>query len=149
MPSAATVAPVVVRLGIAAALLVIAAVVAWVMDRRRREIPAPFRSAADLHQVRRDDFARPDAPWLVLLFTSRDCAGCEPMTARIAPLESSTVAVAVCEYHDDKALHQRYEIDGVPYLVMADAEGVVRASFLGTVSTDELWTRVNALVDGS
>lgn len=135
----------VVRLAIAGALLVVAVVVALVLERRRRAALRPFRSATELTHVHRADFARPDAPWLALLFTSTDCDGCRPMAQRIAPLESDRIAVAVCEFHDQRALHARYQIDSVPYLVIADRDGVVRASFLGTATSDDVWTTVHAL----
>jgi hypothetical protein len=134
-----------VRLAIAAVLLVVAVVVALVLERRRHAALRPFRSATDLQHVHRADFARPDAPWLALLFTSTDCDGCGPMADRIAPLESDRLAVAVCEYHQQRALHDRYQIDSVPYLVIADHDGIVRASFLGTASSDDIWTTVHAL----
>ena len=34
---------------------------------------------------------------------------------------------------DRRDLHQRYHIEAVPTLVLADREGVVRASFVGPV----------------
>lgn len=133
------------RLVIAGALLVVAAITAFVLERTRARRLAPLRPRGELHQVNRADFERPDAPWLLLLFTSRDCGGCDAMAARVAPLESPTVAVARCEYHDDRALHERYEIDSVPYLVVVDADGVVRASFLGTASAESIWDTVHEL----
>jgi hypothetical protein len=39
-------------------------------------------------------------------------------------------------------LHQRYSIDAVPIIVLADAEGVVRASFVGPPSATDLWAAV-------
>jgi hypothetical protein len=136
---------VVVRLVVAAVLLAVAGAVALVLERRRRAALQPFRSTTELTHVHRDDFPRGDVPWLALLFTSRDCAGCEPMAARLAPLESPTLAVVVCEFHDQRALHERYRIDSVPYLVVADADGAVRASFLGTATSDEIWTTIHSL----
>jgi hypothetical protein len=134
-----------VRLAIAGALLIVAIVVALALERRRRATLRPFRSASELQHVQRADFPRPDAPWLALLFTSTDCDGCGPMAQRVAPLESEQLAVAVCEYHDQRELHARYQIDSVPYLVVVDHDGVVRASFLGTAGRDEIWTKVHAL----
>lgn len=134
-----------VRLGIAAVLVAIAAIVAYALEVRRRRTRHPLRVGTELTSVQRADFARPDAPWLALLFTSRECAGCEPMRARLAPLASDRVAVDVCEFHDQRALHARYAVDSVPYLVVVDADGVVRTSFVGTVPAEELWTRIHAL----
>ncbi len=35
-------------------------------------------------------------------------------------------------------VHRRYDIDAVPILVVADKDGLVRASFAGAVSANEL-----------
>ncbi|HEY4332527.1 MAG TPA: hypothetical protein VGM78_08160, partial [Ilumatobacteraceae bacterium] len=43
------------------------------------------------------------------------------------------------DYVVARDLHTRYKIDAVPTLVIADREGVVRASFLGPVSATDLW----------
>ena len=39
-------------------------------------------------------------------------------------------------------MHQRYAIDAVPCLVIADADGAVRAGFLGPVTATDLWAAV-------
>ena len=49
------------------------------------------------------------------------------------------MSVVDVEYTAQRALHERYNIDAVPTLVIADREGVVRASFLGPVSATDLW----------
>jgi hypothetical protein len=36
-------------------------------------------------------------------------------------------------------LHERYHIEAVPTLVIADREGVVRASFMGPMTATDLW----------
>ena len=81
----------------------------------------------------------PDAPWLVVVFSSHTCDGCVSMAQKVAPLESTDVATCEVEYSNDRALHERYGIDAVPLVVMADADGVVRRSFLGVVGATELW----------
>ncbi|HEY1738516.1 MAG TPA: hypothetical protein VGI86_07390, partial [Acidimicrobiia bacterium] len=58
---------------------------------------------------------------------------------KVAPLESADVATCEVEYSDAREIHERYGIDAVPLVVMADAEGVVRRSFLGVVGATELW----------
>jgi hypothetical protein len=60
------------------------------------------------------------------------------MVPRVCSLESETVATVQVEAKADKALHDRYRIEGVPMVVLADAEGVVRAGFVGSVDTWEL-----------
>lgn len=57
-------------------------------------------------------------------------------------LESSQVAVQEVEVGNDAALHDRYRIDGVPTLVIADAAGEVRRAFLGPVTSTDLWAAV-------
>ena len=49
------------------------------------------------------------------------------------------VATTAVEAVADKALHDRYGIDAVPTLVIADHEGVVLASFVGPVTAADLW----------
>ena len=121
----------------AVAVVVVAVVVARLLDRRR---PAPpTRDAYPVPaQLDRLDFPRPDAPWLFVLFSSQTCDSCAPMAARVAALDSDTVATVEVEASADKELHRRYRIEGVPMVVLADAEGVVRAGFVGSVDTWEL-----------
>jgi hypothetical protein len=59
------------------------------------------------------------------------------------------VAVADVELADEPELHRRYGIDAVPLLVLADAEGVVRASFVGPPSATDLWAAVADIRDGA
>jgi hypothetical protein len=125
------------RLVVALVVVVVAVVAARLLERRR---PAPpTRDAYPVPaQLDRLDFPRPDAPWLFVLFSSRTCDSCGPMAARVTALESEAVATAEVEARDDKALHRRYRIEGVPMVVLADAEGVVRAGFVGSVDAWEL-----------
>jgi hypothetical protein len=66
------------------------------------------------------------------------------MVARVCGLESETVATVQVEAKADKALHDRYRIEGVPMVVLADADGVVRAGFVGSVDS---WELEGALTD--
>lgn len=133
---------------IAAALVGIAVVVALVIERRR---PAPPTQPiyAVPSQLDRDDFARPDAPWLVAVFTSSTCSTCQDVLVKARPLESSSVAVEEVEAVARKDVHQRYGIDAVPLLVVADAEGVVRGSLVGPASAEEIWLAVSDVRDRS
>jgi thioredoxin-related protein len=65
------------------------------------------------------------------------------------PLESPVVAVQEVEAVERKDLHQRYAIDAVPMLVLADAEGVVRGSLVGPASAEEIWLAVSEVRDGT
>jgi hypothetical protein len=125
------------RLLLAAVVIVVTVLVARRLERRRSDPPA-----RDLYpipaQLDRGDFPRPDAPWIVVLFSSRACESCAPMAEKVAALESDTVATCEIEAAEARQLHRRYRIEGVPMVVVADAEGVVRAGFVGTVSASDL-----------
>ena len=125
------------RLVVALVVVVAAVVVARLLERRR---PAPpTRDAYPVPaQLDRLDFPRPDAPWLFVLFSSRTCDSCGPMAQRVRGLESEAVATVEVEARTDKDLHRRYRIEGVPMVVLADGDGVVRAGFVGSVDTWEL-----------
>ena len=118
-------------------VIAVAIVIARYLERRR---PAPpTRDAYPVPaQLDRLDFPRPDAPWLYVLFSSRTCDSCAAMVGRVCSLESGSVATVQVEAKADKALHDRYRIEGVPMVVLADAQGVVRAGFVGAVDTWEL-----------
>ena len=121
-----------------ALIIVAVAVVAAVLLERRKPAP-PTRDAYPVPaQLDRLDFPRPHAPWLFVLFSSRTCDSCGPMVARVCSLESESVATVQVEAQADKALHDRYRIEGVPMVVLADGDGVVRAGFVGSVDTWEL-----------
>ena len=77
-------------------------------------------------QLDRRDFPRPDAPWLVALFTSQHCDSCAGLFDKAKPLESDDVSVAEVEYGAQPELHRRYQIDAAPITVLADAAGVTR-----------------------
>ena len=53
--------------------------------------------------------------------------------------EVAEVVVQQVEAVADKALHQRYQVEAVPIVVIADDRGVVVDSFLGPVSATHLW----------
>lgn len=127
---------------IALALAAVALVVAAVVQRRQRA-DAPVRTGyAVPSQVDRADFPRPDAPWLVAVFTSATCSTCAGVWERAQPLESSSVAVVELEHTAARAIHERYAIDAVPTTLVVDADGIVQRSFLGPVTATDLWAAV-------
>jgi hypothetical protein len=130
------------RIAVAVALALVALAVAAVLQRRQRA-DVPIRTGYALPtQVDRADFARPDAPWLVAVFTSATCGTCAGVWERAQHLASDAVAVQELEYVRDRALHDRYEIDAVPAALVVDAEGVVQAHFIGPVTATDLWAAV-------
>ena len=126
------------RLLIALVVVVVAVLIARALERRRRPDPPARGNYSVPAQLDRDDFPRPEAPVLMVLFSSAACDGCGPMAAKVAALESEAVATCEVEYSARGDLHRRYGIEGVPMVVVADADGVVTAGFVGTVTTSEL-----------
>ena len=122
--------------------LVVVAVLAALVIRRRQPEPPTQRKWSVPTQLDRRDFDRPEAKWLVVVFTSKTCESCEAALAKAAPLASADLAVQDVSYQTDQKLQERYHIDAAPTIVIADREGVVRASFIGTPSTGDLWTAV-------
>jgi thioredoxin-related protein len=133
------------RVIIAAVLVVAAVVVALVLQRRQRDVPTQPRSWTVPAQLDRSDFARPTASWLVVLFSSATCETCAGLRDKVELLTSDEVATQEVEALADQALQERYGIDAVPTLVIADAAGVVRASFVGPVTATDLWATLAEL----
>ena len=130
------------RLVVAVVIVAIVGLIALVVRSRRPSDVPTQRSYTVPEQVDRDDFTRPDAPWLVAVFTSETCEMCRSVVDRARVLETKEVAVADVEFTADRELHAKYGIDAVPALVVCDAEGVTRASFLGPVNATDLWAAV-------
>lgn len=131
-----------VRLLIALVIVAVAAAVAYVVQRRRTPDAPTQRRYNVPEQLDRADFARPEAPWLVAVFTSDTCDMCADVASKAAVLESADVAVANLEFKNQREIHERYKIDAVPTLVIVDAEGVTRRSFLGPMTATDLWAAV-------
>ena len=108
--------------------------------QRKRQVDAPTQGASEVpSQIDRSDFVRPDASWIVLAFTSATCQTCSDIERKVRVLETKSVAIQILEYTAERELHERYKIDAVPTVLMADANGVVQANFLGPVSATDLW----------
>jgi len=133
------------RVALTVALVTVAVAVALVLQRRRPDAPTQPATWTVPAQLDRQDFPRPDATWLVAVFTSATCDTCSGVRDKVALLESHEVATHEIEAVQDKAIHDRYGIDAVPTLVVADADGVVRASFVGPVTATDLWATVAEL----
>jgi hypothetical protein len=130
------------RLIVAAIIVAVVGVVALVARKRRiPDAPTQKRFEAP-EQLDRADFPRPEVPWLVAVFSSSTCDVCQTVVEKAMVLESDEVAVADIEYTTDKVLHERYQIDAVPTLVIADAQGVAQAAFLGPMTATDLWAAV-------
>ena len=134
------------QVGIAVVVALVAVVTAVVLNRRSQ----PDEPARPAHydvptELDRADFDRPDASWLVAVFSSSTCLACADVWEKARQLESDDVAVQDIEAGAHKDLHTRYKIDAVPMTVLADDDGVVRASFIGVPSAADLWSALAEL----
>jgi hypothetical protein len=135
----------VTRLVILVVLAGIAVAVALVLQRRRPDPPsAPSYRAPS--QLDRDDFAQPDAPFLAVVFASATCNTCPEVWAMVEPFGGDRLAVQRIDVQDRSELHRRYRIDGVPTTVLADADGVVSATFFGPIPPEDLAAAVDELL---
>lgn len=136
------------RLLIALVVVAVAALVAEVV-RRRRVVDPPTQARRELPaQLDRSDF--PGDSWLVAVFTSDTCSTCADVVRKAEVVRCDDVEVVTVPFQTSRQLHQRYLIDAVPCLLVADADGVVHAGFLGPVTATDLWAAVaNARVPGS
>ncbi len=132
-----TVANLALRISAIGAVVAVAAAIAW---RRRRAPAAPTQPRGAVPaQLNRADFDQPATPWLVVAFTSATCLTCADIARKAGVLASRDVAVQEVEFAGHRALHDRYRIDAVPTLVIADSRGVVQFGHLGPLSATDLW----------
>ena len=129
------------KLIVVVAVVAVAALLAKFLQRRKPQAPTQPKMEVPA-QVDRNDFPQPEVQWLVAVFSSASCATCVDVVAKAQALATSQVAVANVEYPERKDLHDRYGIDAVPTVVVVDADGVVRGSFIGPVSATDLWAGV-------
>ena len=123
-------------------LLVLVAATAGTLAHlvQRRRPDAPVRTGWSVpQQLDRRDFDRPDAPWLVAVFTSATCDTCGSVVEVARPLESQAVAFQEVEAGERRDLHDRYAVDAVPMVLLVDGVGVVRDHHLGPVAATHLW----------
>jgi hypothetical protein len=136
------------RLVLALAIMAVAAVVAEVARRRRRADPPTQPRHRLPAQLDRADFD--GEGWLVAVFTSDTCSTCADVVRKADVVRCDEVSVSIVSFQARRDLHERYRIDAVPCLVVADADGVVHDGFLGPVTATDLWAAVaNAREPGS
>jgi hypothetical protein len=136
----------VARLALAGVLVAAAVLVAWLWQRRGGDpVRAPTFHVPN--RIDRDEFERPDAPWIVVAFTSATCETCAAVVQKTRALESDAVAVQEVEARAGKELHERHGVDAVPLVVIADRAGDVRAHFFGPVAAADLWAALAELRD--
>ncbi len=119
--------------------------VAALLRRRADDAPEQGASWEVPTQLDRADFVRPEAPWLVAVFSSATCLACQGTWDKAQLLDSDAVAVQEVEAIAHRDLHQRYQVDAVPMVLVADASGAVRRSFVGPPTATDLWAALAEL----
>lgn len=134
------------RLALVAVLALAAVAVAALLRRRAAAahgLAVPGAQGWSLPgHLDRADFARPDAPWLVAVFTSATCDSCATTIDKARVLDSAEVAVVDVEFGEHRDLHAKYGIEAVPAIAVTDDEGGVRRWLLGPAPAAELWAAV-------
>lgn len=134
---------VLVALGVVA---VVGAVALVARRRQRSDAPTQVRWNVP-RQLDPRDLEVGAHQWMVVVFTSATCHVCADVTAKAMVLASREVLVAEIEYSARRDLHEKYAIDAVPTLLVADQEGVVRHHVMGPVSATDLWAAVARVRD--
>lgn len=124
--------------------VVVALLVASLLGRRQYRAPATNTHTIP-RQLDRNDFNGGGQQWLVAVFTASSCATCAGVMERAAPMASSQVCVQELELSTEKALHERYGVDAVPMLLIADQTGAVRRAFVGPTTAADLWAALAEL----
>lgn len=136
------------RLILALVVVAVAAAIGEIVRRRRLADPPTQPRYEAPSQLDRRDFDGDG--WLVAVFTSDTCSTCADVVRKAEVVRSDEVTVQAVSFQADRALHERYSIDAVPCLVIADAEGVVHRAVLGPITATDLWAAVaNAREPGS
>lgn len=133
-----------VQIVIAVAVVLVGVGIAVVIRRRDAREPAKGANWSVPVQLHRADFTTPTAPRLVVVFSSATCDACASTWERVQSLADADTAVQDVSYQEHQKLHDRYGIDAVPTVVVADAEGAVVASFVGPPSETDLVTALEA-----
>lgn len=128
------------RLLLAVAIMAVAVVAAQLVRRRRRADPPTQARHQVPFQLDRSDFDGDG--WLVAVFSSDTCSTCVDVIRKAEVARCDEVAVQTVSFQHRRDLHERYEIDAVPCLVVADPAGVVHAGFLGPVTATDLWAAI-------
>ena len=136
------------RLILALVVVVVAAAIGELVRRRRTADPPTQARYEAPSQLDRADFDGDG--WLVAVFTSDSCSTCADVVRKAEVVRSDDVTVQSVSFQVGRDLHERYGIDAVPCLVIADGEGVVHRAFIGPVTATDLWAAVaNAREPGS
>ena len=96
-----------------------------------------FRAFEAPRLLHRHDFAQPESPWLLAVFTGRNCQTCAEVLLQLQQLQPQ-LTQTVTASSSQKKLLKRYGIEAVPVTALADSTGKVRWCRLGRLSESDL-----------
>ena len=94
----------------------------------------------------REDFGFLKEPWLVVIFSSASCETCKPVVTESMKLTSLGIAIQEITAETNRDLHEKYDIDAVPMLLLVDKFGVVRSSHLGPDNFDDVKKSIETFI---
>ena len=94
----------------------------------------------------REDFGFLNEPWLVVIFSAESCETCKPVVTESMQLTSLGIAIQEVAAETNKDLHEKYDIDAVPMLLLVDKFGVVRSSHLGPINFNEVKKSIETVI---
>ena len=94
----------------------------------------------------REDFGFLNEPWLVVIFSSESCETCKPVVAEGMKLTSLGIAIQEIAAETNRELHEKYDIDAVPMLLLVDKYGVVRSSHLGPINFGKVKKSIETVI---
>ena len=131
-----------VRFLVALVVILVGVGIAYLLRRRDAGAMAQGKRWSVPAQLERSDFTDPEADRLVVVFSSDSCDACaatwEQVNTLVGKGSMPRTALQQISYQDHADLHDRYGIDAVPTLLVADADGVVQRSFVGPPEAKDL-----------
>ena len=115
-----------------------AALVAYFVNRRASDSPSVPKNSLPI-QIDRKDFNQPEISQLVVLFSSQTCDSCNKVRELIRSIPVDSVCIQEVQFPKQRNIHERYGIDSVPIILVANADGVVIWSYAG-VPPDDLFS---------
>ena len=125
------------RLAIAAILIVIALVVASLVQRRRGASPTAVPRSELPPVVDLAAVGMPRGPALVV-FSEETCRSCSAALAVVRGPAGAGLPVAEVPFGAERELHRRHGIDTVPTTVVTDVDGQVVDGWVGSVDLSGL-----------
>ena len=118
--------------------------VAYIANNRRTDSPSVPKSSLPI-QVDRNDFEMPVMKWLLVFFSSESCSSCIQVRETLSDIPLNSIHIQEVSFPQEKNLHNRYAINSVPIVLIANLEGVVTWSYAGVPPNDLIENLISTL----